>query len=152
MIQLRNFKIEDIPALKAHSYPNRTQEDLENLIVDWNTKRCGERYFEMFAIEENETVVGSVSLYQHTESVVSCGVEIYPEHQRKGYAFCGVTKALQIATEQGYKIATAQVRTDNAASIALHKKLGFELDHEYKNKKGNDVYFFLKSLDLTPRA
>lgn len=146
MIQLRNFTIKDIPVLRQYSYSNKSQEEIEKLIADWNTKLYNDRYFEMFAITEQETIVGYVSLYQHTESVVSCGVEIYPEYRRKGYAFCGVTKALQISKEQGYKIATAQVRTDNAASIALHKKLGFELDHAYKNKKGNDVYFFLKSL------
>jgi len=47
----------------------------------------------------------------------------------------------------GYKIAAAQVRVDNIASIALNKKLEFECENsEYINKKGNKVYYFIKTI------
>ena len=40
------------------------------------------------------------------------------------------------ASGLGYRILVDQVREDNAASIGLHEKLGFESDrYAYKNKK-----------------
>ncbi|MGN0405541.1 MAG: hypothetical protein ACI4F1_09985 [Bariatricus sp.] len=38
----------------------------------------------------------------------------------------------------------AQIRVDNEVSIALHKKAGFEMNHEYVNAKGNKVLFMLR--------
>ena len=49
-------------------------------------------------------------------------------------------QAYEYAKKSGYKIATAQIRKDNIASIQLHKKLGFALDREMINKRGNEVY------------
>ena len=62
------------------------------------------------------------------------------EYRRKGYAFEAMKQAYEYAKKSGYKIATAQIRKDNIASIQLHKKLGFALDREMINKRGNEVY------------
>ena len=62
------------------------------------------------------------------------------EYRRKGYAFEAMKQAYEYAKKRGYKIATAQIRKDNIASIQLHKKLGFALDREMINKRGNEVY------------
>ena len=52
-----------------------------------------------------------------------------------------------MAKEKGYKIVSQQIRVSNAASIALHKSLGFETnDIIYTNAKGNQVSIYLKSL------
>ena len=49
--------------------------------------------------------------------------------------------------EKGYKIACAQIRTDNIASISLHNKLGFETNgYVYKNRKDSKVVIYLKTL------
>lgn len=71
-----------------------------------------------------EEIVGCVSLYQHTNSVISLGIEVFPPYRQRGYAFYGVSLALDYAKEKGFRIAVAQVRNNNHASIALHKKLG----------------------------
>ncbi len=55
--------------------------------------------------------------------------------------------ALEIAESKGYKIVLQDIRSDNIASIALHQSLGFETDkYAYVNKKGNEVFLFLKAL------
>ena len=54
--------------------------------------------------------------------------------------------AYDYAKGLGYKIASAQIRTDNVASIRLHEKLGFQRDCEMINRKGNSVYIYLKQL------
>ena len=55
--------------------------------------------------------------------------------------------AMELAHQKGYKIVSQQIRTDNTASIALHKALGFETSGAiYTNAKGNQVSIYLKSL------
>lgn len=50
------------------------------------------------------------------------------------------------ARQQGYAVMTAQVRADNAASIALHSKMGFTSGEPWINRRGNAVYTFRKTL------
>lgn len=101
----------------------------------------------MFAIVNDNEIVGSASLYQRSNSIISCGLEIYPCYQRKGYATVAYEQLLSIAKNKGYTIAVAQSLVGNKSSIALNKKLGFECeDYEYVNKKGNKVYYFIKTL------
>ena len=57
-----------------------------------------------------------------------------------------MTLAYEYAKKQGYRIATAQIRKDNFASIRLHEKLGFILDCEMINKRGHEVFIYLKAL------
>lgn len=147
MVSLRNFAYTDIPILQKHGYGNYTNADFKALIDAWNSKAYKSSYFEMFAIVSGFEIVGYASLYQRSKSIVSCGLEIYPEYQRKGYASSAYGQLLDIAKDKGYKIAVAQVLTDNVASIALNKKLGFEAeDYIYINEKGDKVYYFIKPL------
>ena len=110
-------------------------------------KEYKEKYFEMFAIVKNEEMVGCISLYQHSENVISCGPEIFDAYQRQGVAKEAMSLTMDIAKSKGYKVVLQQIRADNVASIALHNSLGFETDgYIYRNKKGNEVLIYLKSL------
>lgn len=147
MVTLRNFDKNDIYILQNLKYGDISHNKIEKMINDWNTKENDGKYFEMFAVVSNYAIVGSVSLYHHSESVVSCGAEIFKDFRRKNFAYFAVSEMFKIAKEKGYIMATGQVRTDNTASLALCRKLGFESDYyEYINKKGNKVYIFMKSL------
>lgn len=147
MIVLRNFAGSDIPTLQKHRYQDLKAREIQEMIDQWNQKEHEGKYFEMFAVTDGQTLVGSISLYQHTKSVVSLGSEIFMEYRRRGYASAAIRQAFQIAKNKGYRIVLDQVRTNNTASIALHEKLGFEADgYEYKNQKGSSVYLFLKLL------
>jgi len=147
MLDLRNFNENDIDILKKYRYPNEEVESILRKIELWNCKDSDGKYYEMFAIVDDTKIVGMVSLYQHTNSIISCGPEVFEEYQKHGYGSQAVCKALDIAKSMGYKIAVAQIRIDNLASIRLHEKLGFEMDHEYVNKRGNEVYFYIKSIE-----
>lgn len=146
MVILRNFTLEDISLLKDCIYKNLSEEEIKELISDWNTKIYQGKYFEMFAVMINEQLIGTVSLYEHSKDVVGSGPEIFEAYRGCGYGTKAVEMSLEIAKKKGYKIAIAQIRTNNQASIALHKKLGFEMNHEYVNKKGNEVGFWMKAL------
>ena len=148
MLILRKFTIQDAPFLQKHRQGMSLQE-AEQLITDWNSGLFQGKYFEMYAIladDSNGEIVGTVSLYEHTSTAVSPGIEIIKEYRGKGYGTEGMKSALAIAAENGWKIAISQVRTDNVPSLRLHKSLDFEIADEYINKKGNRVYCLLKSL------
>lgn len=144
-MHLRKFSLDDSLYLQEYRYRNLTKEEIERMICDWNTKIYEGKYFEMFAAVE-EQIVGMVSLYAHSKETVSIGVETFSEYRNCGYGSRAVELALSEAKNKGYKIATAQVQCDNLPSIAICNKVGFENNHSYVNKKGNRVYFFIKSL------
>lgn len=143
MIAIRNFNINDIPNMQEDYYMHKTRSELEKMINDMNTKICDGRYFEAFAIVVNDKVVGYVSLYEQSKETVSCGVLIYPSYRGKGYAFEGMSLVIKESKHKGYTAIIDQVRTDNVESIFLHRKLGFVVNKQYINRKGNEVYNFV---------
>ncbi len=147
MMVLRKFVERDIPILQKYKYENISYPEMKALIGGFNSEEYEGKYYEAFAITDGKRLVGFISLYQHAETIVSCGVEIFIDYQRRNYAFCAMKEVLQIARDKGYRIVLDQIRTNNTASIALHKKLGFEADdYVYKNRRGNSVSLFLKIL------
>ena len=119
----------------------------KNLINEWNTRIFNGNYFEMFAIINNDTVVGMISMYEHSKSVISIGPEIFEEYRRQGFAKSAMEKVISIAQRKQYAIVLQHVRINNEASIKLHESLNFEKDNSiYKNKKGNDIYLYLKCI------
>ena len=147
MVLLRNCKEEDALELQEHGFPDLSTEQVEALICDWSKKQFDGKYFEMYAIVADEKIVGTISLYQHSSEVVSIGPEVFCEYRRKGFAKEAMIRAFQIAKEKGFKIVSQQIRTNNVASIALHRSLGFETSELiFTNAKGNQVSIYLKSL------
>ena len=145
MLTLRKFE-----AMDTEIIPSRLNLDLDgakNLINEWNTRIFNGNYFEMFAIINNDTVVGMISMYEHSKSVISIGPEIFEEYRRQGFAKSAMEKVISIAQRKQYAIVLQHVRINNEASIKLHESLNFEKDNSiYKNKKGNDIYLYLKCI------
>lgn len=50
------------------------------------------------------------------------------------------------AKRNGYSLAEAQIRINNAASIKLHEKLGYIQIKKITNRNGNEVYIYMKKL------
>ena len=147
MVFLRNFKKEDASELREYGYSDLSAEQVEALICDWEKKQFNGKYFEMYAIVSDERIVGTISLYQHSSEVVSFGPEVFCKYRRNGFAKEAMIRAFQIAKEKGFKIVSQQIRTNNIASIALHRSLGFETNELiFTNAKGNQVSIYLKSL------
>ena len=145
MLNLRTISAEDMDVLSSKAHLSNA--DLISMIDDTNAKSFNHRYFEMYVITEDDLIVGLISLYEQSASVISIGPEIFNEYRNCGYATNAMKIALEIARSNGYKIVFQQIRADNTASIRLHEKLGFETDGIiYKNRKQNDVYIYLKSI------
>lgn len=144
---LRQFDIDDAELLRANQMLDAPIEEVKGIIESWKLRAYQGKYFEMFALTVNDAVVGSISLYGRADTIASIGAEVFPDERGKGYAAEGLKLVMEIAKEKGYQLAQDQVRTDNAASIALHEKLGFETDgYVYRNAKGRDVRIYSKCL------
>ena len=147
MISLRKFCAEDALVLCEIGSPGCTMQQAEELIAAWQTNEYNHRYFAMFAIVSDGAVVGMISLYEHSSEVISIGPEVFAPYRRRGFAAAAMQMACEIAKERGYTVVSQQIRCDNAASIALHRKLGFVSDGtEFINKKGNVASIYRKNL------
>ena len=145
MLTLRKFEAMDTELVASRF--NLNPDGAKDLINEWNKQTFKGKHFEMFAIISNDAVVGMISMYEHSKSVISIGPEIFEEYRRKGFAKAAMEKAISIAQRQHYAIVLQQVRINNDASIKLHESLNFEKDIAiYKNEKGNDIYLYLKSI------
>ena len=117
-----------------------SEDQVKILISQWNTKQYSGQYFEQLAIIVDKQVVGYVSLMDQADGIVSEGIEIYTPYRRRGFAYQALTLLIQYAMDLGYRTITAQIRQDNAASLALHEKLGFIITDHFINKRGNPVF------------
>ena len=147
MILLRNFTESDAIEFHQKQSANISLDEVKKLIVKWQEKEFSGKYFEMFAVVKGTEIVGMISLYQHSPSVISCGPEIFESYREQRIATEAMMLAMKIAKNKGYKLMSQQIRVNNTASIALHNKLGFETDgYIYKNMHGNDVQIYIKLL------
>ena len=146
---LRPLTYADIPTLSkyAEGWTELTDVQCRDMLDEMHTPREDGKYYDIFAVENGEGItVGTVSLFQHTRDAVSAGPEIFAPYRRRGYATEALNMAYAHAAARGFRIAVAQVRLTNAASLALHRKCGFEVDHEFVNRHGNRVAFLIKAL------
>ena len=147
MVTIRKFTHEDAEAIRQAIYPDMTSAEISEMIDQWNACVYRDRAFESFAIVSDERIVGYASLYEHSRSVASAGVELIAEERRKGAASEALSLLLRYASEKRYRIILDQVRTDNTASIRLHEKLRFESDgYVYRTQRGQDIVLYLKAI------
>ena len=145
MLTLRKFEAMDTELVASRF--NLNPDGAKDLINEWNMQTFNGKHFEMFAIINNDTVVGMISMYEHSKSVISIGPEIFEEYRRQGFAKSAMEKVISIAQRKQYAIVLQHVRINNEASIKLHESLNFEKDNSiYKNKRGNDIYLYLKCI------
>ena len=147
LITLRNFTVDDALEFQQKQSTNMSLDEVKSLLTKWQEKEFEGKYSEIFAVTNDEGIVGWISLYQHSENVISCGPEIFERYRKQGIGGEAMKLAMKVAKNKGYKLMLQQIRVNNAASIALHKKLGFETDeYIYKNRHNNDVQIFIKLL------
>lgn len=127
-------------------YKGCTEDALRPMLTESRAKCHDGRYYEQFAIRQDGCMVGLASLYAHADGTVSDGVEVFPPFRRCGFAVRALRLLEEAACACGYRTMTAQVRTDNAASIALHEKAGFTLVNTCINRRGREVHEMMKQI------
>ena len=143
MLILRPYKQDDWPVLKLYQYPSMSENEIRKLISDFNFGIYQGHRIQMLAVDNHGTLVGYVSLCEQENQAASEGVEIYSPYRRQGFAFAALQ---QLFSQTDYCTITAQIRKDNAASLALHRKLGFQIVDEFVNRRGHPVYALSLSL------
>lgn len=125
-----------------------SREKLIQLINEWNTKIIDGKYYEMFAIIQEGTILGLLSLYEIDSKTISIGISIDQAYWRKRYASEALEIAFQILREKELYHIVSNCRSDNIASILLHKKCGFLFLYEDISKRsGGKIYRYEKYLD-----
>lgn len=145
-VSLRSFTKEDVPLLKQYLYPNKSKEDLEYLVEEWNTRLYEGRYCEFFAVTEGDCTVGYVSLFEKDDCTVSVGAHIFPGFRGKTYGTQGVKLAMTCAAQRGYIKAVARVRKTNTPSLRLCDRVGFVRVGEDVTPEGREVFVFCREL------
>ena len=146
MLCLTPISFGSISELEDTSYAQMSDPDKRRMVRESMDKTHDGAFFEMLAVSDSGTIVGFMNLYARSERTISVGPEIKRRFRRQGYGFSGEMLALDYAREMGYAVAVADVREENAASIALHEKLGFEVGTRCLSKNGNPVRVYIKAL------
>lgn len=149
IIKLRQFTTSDIDfivnnwstteRIKGCHFPSDVKK-LTKIINEWASKTYQGKYFEQFAIVDNECIVGMISLYEVNASSVSAGVIIDKKYYKDGYAAQALNLIKEVAKNKGYKQLVSTCRTNNYVSIKLHEKCKFNNQGKSINKKGNQIY------------
>lgn len=109
---------------------NENRIDVANRIT-WINSRQQAGFPVIVATDDNdETVLGYASYgdwrpwdgYRHT---VELSVYVHKDARGKGAGAALMQGLIQLAREAGKHVMVAAIESENAASIALHKKLGF---------------------------
>lgn len=146
MIYLKPIKDGNVNDLDGTDYGAMSLEERRQMIAASTNAVHNGAYFEFLVVYDGGTVIGFMNLYAHSRHIISCGPEIKQEFRRKGLGALAETMALDYAKSKGYTVAVAGVDDTNAASIALHEKLGFELDRRYTNERGRTIRLYIKAL------
>ena len=147
MIELYPVSEKNVTDFADTSYAEMTAEERLSMIRESMQKEHEGAYFEILAVYNKDQIVGFMNLFAHSEHVISICPEIKRSFRGRCFGFLGEREALRYAKSRGYTVATASVRKDNPASIALHKKLGFEEREERLSRNGKPIYVFIKHLD-----
>jgi len=146
MVFIHPIRSDEKDLFQDTSYASMPAGAMEKMLAESLAKSHDGRYFELFAVRNGDIRVGIISLYETAPGEISCGPEIKPQYRKQGFACAAVCAALEYAKQIGYTKAVAQIRQDNAASIALHQKSGFTLCRSFTNKNGNPVLEFERPL------
>ncbi len=122
------------------AFPEMSNGDFAEMLHDAQSHTWQGLPFELFVIRQAGQTVGFVSLVCREKGVVSNGIGVSEPWRKQGIATEAMRQLLVIAHRLGYARMTTQIRTDNAASLALHRKLGFKLDETFINRRGREVH------------
>lgn len=146
MLYLKPINYDNIKDFDGTDYSAMTFEERKTLIEESKNQIHNGAYFEFLVVYNDNTVIGFMNLFAHSTHIISCGPEIKADFKKKGFGFLAETMALEYAKEKGYTIAVGGVDDNNTASIALHEKLGFEMDRKYINRQGRTIRIYIKAL------
>ena len=146
MLTLKPITHDNINDFDGTSYEAMSAAERKTLISESIGQLHNDRYFEFLVVYDNDHIVGFMNLFAHSEHIISCGPAIKTAFQKQGFGFAAESMALNYAKSKGFTIAVGGVDEHNAASIALHEKLGFEMERTYTGTHGRTIRLYIKAL------
>ena len=126
--------------------PHPTEEaEVRARAARWEENGQGPAH-RFFAVCLEGRMIGYVACHDRGEGVYECGYCFDAAYHRRGYAGEALEAIIDTLREEGAKSLTAGTALDNAPSVRLLKKLGFELIGTekvsfYKDEAGKDIFF-----------
>lgn len=145
-IKLRKFNAEDAYLLKKYQFHQMDMNEIKDMIALWNKNLYNGRYCEVFAAEYDGALSGWFSMAKLPNGRISIGPTVFEPYRQKEIAFSVMQNLLFTAKRNGYSLAEAQIRINNAASIKLHEKLGYIQGGKVINRNLNEVFVYTKEL------
>ncbi len=144
-VALMPLSAEMLPVLKCCcGYP---EETLQSMLAESLAGLHEGHYYRQFGIQANGAIVGTASLYAREDGCFSEGIEIWPPFRQCGFGAAALTQLAEVARKCGCTALTAQVRTDNVPSLALHARCGFAVTETAVNRRGHEVHAMIKYLE-----
>ena len=143
---LKPITIDNLYDFCDTDYETMSVEDRKKMIAESINKVHNGHYFEFLVVYEEDTIIGFMNLFAHSEHIISCRPSIKTPFQCKGFGCKAEESALEYARQNGFTVAVGGVDENNTVSIRLHEKLGFELDRKYTNNHGRTIRLYIKSL------
>lgn len=109
-------------------------------------------YYLVIELADTGETIGSCCMFpDEARKVYDIGYCIHKRHWKQGYGSETISLLLRWMQEQGAEKATAEVAVENAASNALLRKFGFEIEKRSEFKKYHmevrfDSYLYAKAL------
>ena len=76
-----------------------------------------------------DAVVATGEATYHRDWLGIHGLQVHPEHRRRGLGTAAIAALLEWGAEQGATTAWLHVETDNTPAEALYERLGFARHH-----------------------
>ncbi|MBQ3384242.1 MAG: GNAT family N-acetyltransferase [Erysipelotrichaceae bacterium] len=147
MIYLKPVTLDDLDSFSETEYEQMSEEEKIRMITESRQQEHDGRYFELLRVCDDDQIVGFMSLFAHSEHVISIGPQIRKSFRGKGYGSKGELLALQYAHDKGFDTAVSWVRHDNTTSLRLHEKLGFEIQQNDYIRNGKHYIIYIKELN-----
>jgi GNAT superfamily N-acetyltransferase len=81
--------------------------------------------------EQGRTVASGIAAYER-DWVGFRGIEVLPDHRRRGLGLAVMAALVEWGAERGATTAYLQVLGDNTPALALYERLGFATHHAYR--------------------
>lgn len=125
-------------------WPPTSRASMQTWVEDQSKQKLEHDVFHWIIENRDCEPVGSISTHDCNPryGTFSYGIDIAPEHQRKGYASEAIQLVLGYYFEElRYQKVTVPVHSDNEPSIRLHEKLGFQREGTHRRMFYTHGYF-----------
>ena len=168
---LRRLRDEDAESLCSYrslpevsryqSWESFGMEDATRLIEGQRGMEPGMpgKWFQMAIVEtESESMIGDCGLYCREKGQMEVGITLAPSYQGRGYGEMALRCLLDYVFEtlQAHRV-MARTDTENAAAVALFRKLGFRLEARFlerlwfKGRWGSEFVFAMLAREWQAR-